>query len=127
MEGGVISDVFGERTSPITGKTELHNGIDIAVPTGTRVLAVSPGKITAAGNSPSYGLYIKETTEEGYTFLYAHLSEHRVTEGQTVERGETIALSGMTGWATGPHLHLTAEKNGEAFDPLTLYPEFEGK
>ncbi|MCD8158757.1 MAG: M23 family metallopeptidase [Clostridiales bacterium] len=84
-------------------------------------MAVSSGTITAAGNSSSYGLYIKETTDEGYTLLYAHLSEHIASEGQKVEKGDVIALSGMTGWATGPHLHFTAEKDGQAFDPLTLY------
>ncbi|MCC8097720.1 MAG: M23 family metallopeptidase [Eubacterium sp.] len=95
--------------------------MDIAVPTGTEVMAAASGTITAAGNSSSYGLYIKETTVKGYTLLYAHLSEHIASEGQRVEKGDTIALSGMTGWATGSHLHFTAEKDGQVFDPLTLY------
>lgn len=125
MEGGVISDVFGERTSPITGATELHNGIDIAVPVGTEVKAVASGSIIAAGVSESYGIYLKQQTDDGYTALYAHLSSQIAKEGDEVTKGDTIALSGMTGWATGPHLHLTAEKDGACFDPLTLYPEYE--
>ncbi|MCD7904641.1 MAG: M23 family metallopeptidase [Clostridiales bacterium] len=84
-------------------------------------MAAVSGEIISAGSSPSYGLYIKEQTDNGCTLLYAHLSEHKASEGERVEKGDVIALSGMTGWATGPHLHFTAEKDGEAFDPLTLY------
>ncbi|MCD8237934.1 MAG: M23 family metallopeptidase [Clostridiales bacterium] len=83
--------------------------------------AVAPGVITAAGESESFGIYLKQQTDDGYTALYAHLSEQTAKEGDRVSKGETIALSGMTGWATGPHLHLTAEKDGTAFDPMTLY------
>lgn len=99
----------------------MHNGLDIAVPQGTPVKAAQAGKITAAGTSDSYGNYIKLQTDVGTTVLYAHLSKHIAKEGDVVKQGDVVALSGMTGWATGPHLHFTTEKDGVAFDPLTLY------
>lgn len=123
VENGIITSGFGDRTSPISGSAEIHNGVDIAVPEGTEVRAVSDGIITSAGLSESYGLFIREQTDDGYTALYAHLSAHKISEGNRVERGSLIALSGHTGWTTGPHLHLTAEKNGHAFDPMTMYKE----
>ena len=123
VEGGVISSVFGERTSPIFGSEEVHNGVDIAVPEGTAVKAVADGKIVTAGISDSYGNYIVEEITPEYSALYAHLSKHEISEGAEVKKGDEIALSGHTGWATGPHLHLTVKKNGEDIDPMTMYPK----
>ncbi len=95
------------------------------MPEGTSVKAVANGTIASVGNSDSYGLYIIENISSGYSVLYAHLSKQNITEGASVGKGDEIALSGHTGWATGPHLHLTVKKDGETIDPLTVYTDIK--
>jgi murein DD-endopeptidase MepM/ murein hydrolase activator NlpD len=97
-----------------------HPGIDIAVPVDTYVRAAGSGVVAEVGEDPVYGFYVALEHGQGYSSLYAHASLTFVELGQTVRRGEVIALSGSTGRSTAPHLHFEIQRGGEAVDPLTL-------
>jgi murein DD-endopeptidase MepM/ murein hydrolase activator NlpD len=94
-------------------KSGTHNGVDFGIPTGTPIKAVLSGTIEATGNTDlqkgcySYGKWILVKHPNGLSSLYAHLSVISVSQGDTVDTGERIGYSGATGYATGPHLHLT--------------------
>ncbi|MGN1081190.1 MAG: M23 family metallopeptidase [Acutalibacteraceae bacterium] len=121
---GRISDYFGLRADPFTGKTSYHNGIDIAVPSGTSVRATLGGKVTISKYDATYGNYIVITHSDGIKSLYAHLGERRVSAGDTVSANDVIALSGNTGNSTGPHLHFEILMGGtNRIDPLSLLPD----
>lgn len=138
---GEVTSYFSERLNPITGKHELHNGLDIAVDSGTPAAAIAEGVVLEAGENSMNGKYVvyritggsaglggeggdsPEAVEpdSGYTALYAHLSEILVAEGETVSSGQTIAKTGSTGRSTGPHLHLTLRKDGQDVDPAAFF------
>lgn len=90
-----------------------HNGIDMGTPTGTKIMSAAAGKVVGTGNTDafpgcySYGKWVLVEHTNGLSTLYAHLSSIGVSAGQTVARGESLGLSGNTGYSTGPHLHLT--------------------
>ncbi len=106
---GTITSEFGSRT--LRGKPDNHTGIDIAVPMGTPVLACEDGVVLSSGwRNGGYGNCI--TISHGsITTLYAHNSVLQVSAGQTVKRGQQIALAGSTGNSTGPHIHLGVINN----------------
>lgn len=84
-----------------------HNGIDIAMPQGTPLLAVCNGVVLECRNdTKGYGQYIKIQSEDGQHFMYAHLAEWATEEGATIASGTVIGLSGTTGNSSGPHLHF---------------------
>ncbi len=126
-----VSSPFGQRVHPVTGKTSMHSGIDIACPQGTEVRAPCAGVIASVWQDEKSGggLSLTILGEEGaLRFGFAHLSEVRVAKGDQVERGQVVALSGGTpgtegaGRSTGPHLHVTvrAMKTGKLIDPEEL-------
>jgi len=111
----VITQLFGDTDFSKTGVYggRGHNGTDFGVPIGTKVMSVAPGKIIGLGNTDAFpgcvawGKWIVVEHTNGLTSLYAHLSSISVSVGQEVQTGQTIALSGNTGFSTGPHLHFT--------------------
>lgn len=109
---GRISSRFGERWG------RMHNGLDIAVPTGTPIRAAAAGTITYAGSMGTYGILVMIDHGHGVETRYAHLSRVAVRVGQRVARGDVVAYSGNTGNSTGPHLHFEIRRNGAALDPL---------
>lgn len=115
---GWVSSDFGWREHPIDGGEKFHNGVDLAVNTGTDVLAFADGTVDFIGEDNSYGLYLQIRHAGGLTTLYAHCSELLVQQGQTVNAGERVALSGATGNTTGPHLHFEIRLNGVLMNPL---------
>ena len=119
-DGTNISSEFGLRDSPTAGASSDHRGIDIGVPTGTNVYACEAGTVTTAGWSDSAGNWVVIDHGNGYVTKYMHNSEVLVSAGDTVEKGQTIAISGSTGISTGPHLHFQIEYNGTAVDPLSF-------
>ncbi|SIS83314.1 M23 family metallopeptidase [Paracoccus saliphilus] len=96
----------------------MHEGVDMAGPTGTPVYATGDGVISFAGRQSGYGNLIKVTHELGTETRYAHLSRIRVKQGQRVSQGELIGDMGNTGRSTGPHLHYEVHMNGRAVDPM---------
>ena len=114
---GKISSYYGYRTSPTSGEVEMHNGLDIAMPEGTQILAVQDGTVQAAAYSSSYGNYIILENNDGYKTLYAHCRSLQVSAGQEVKTGDVIATVGNTGNSTGPHLHIEFSYEGEMYNP----------
>lgn len=115
---GWLSSPFGWREHPVDGEEKFHNGVDLAVNTGTQVQAFADGTIDYIGDSPEYGLYLQISHANGVKSFYAHCSELLVHQGQEVQAGETVALSGNTGNSTGPHLHLELKINGVRINPI---------
>lgn len=116
----MITSYFGYRTNPVLNKEDFHNGVDIAADIGTKALAVEKGEVTVTGESQTYGKYLKYKTTDGYVIMYAHLSEIKVKQGEKIERGQLVALTGDTGLVTGPHLHYSIFLNENPIDPLKL-------
>jgi len=115
---GPISSPFGYRANPFTGLRTYHSAMDIVVSIGTRVKATSSGTVADTGYNSVFGNYIILKHASGYQSLYGHLSKIAVKEGTFVDQGTVIGYSGNTGQSTGPHLHFSIFKNGQAIDPL---------
>lgn len=115
---GVITSACGERENPILHKQENHNGLDIAVAEGTDVVAVRSGTVTEVRTSATYGKVLKYETNNGYTVMYAHLSEILVSKGEKIRQGQVVARSGSTGLSTGPHLHYSLWKGEKLLNPM---------
>ena len=115
---GTVTSKFGSRTAPIAGASTDHNGVDLAVPVGTKVRSPWAGKVTSIVTNNTGGKQMIVTHWNGYKTGYAHLSEWKAQKGDNVHAGQVIALSGNTGNTTGPHLHFTlAGKDGVKMDP----------
>ncbi len=114
---GWISSHFGYRTSPFTGRRELHKGLDIVNRRGTPVVVTADGEVVFAGYKSGYGkIVIVDHGLERVT-KYGHLAEILVQSGDMVTRGQELGKVGSTGRSTGPHLHYEVVVNGEAVDP----------
>lgn len=114
---GYESSGFGYRVHPIYGDVRFHYGADLAAYTGEEVLAFTAGTVTTATYSDSYGYYVVIDHGDGWETLYAHCWTLLVSRGDEVEAGETIALVGDTGLATGPHLHFELTHDGVYLNP----------
>jgi murein DD-endopeptidase MepM/ murein hydrolase activator NlpD len=114
---GPVNSEFGTRVSPWSGRPEFHGGIDIAAERGTPVKAPASGEVAFVGNQSEYGLTIVIDHGNDIKTLYGHLQKVLVTKGQKVERGQLIALTGMTGKTSGPHLHYEIALKGQPVNP----------
>ena len=117
VEGPIIAP-FGVRWQG-NGPT-IHRGVDIVVPTGTPVYAMSNGQVSFTGTMTDFGLVVWVDHRDEILTIYAHLSEILVTEGQAVTREEPLGLSGQSGNATGPHLHFEIRSRGRQVDPVAM-------
>ena len=115
---GPITSGFGMRNHPVFGRFIMHAGIDIAASQGTTVAAAASGRIILAQYAGNCGNMITIDHGGGMATNYCHLSQIFVGVGQDVERGQAIGAVGMTGDATGPHLHFEVRINGRPVDPL---------
>lgn len=112
-----ISDEYGNRIHPILGTQQFHNGLDMAAPSGTAILAAYDGDVVAAAYSGSMGNYIMIDHGSGLYTIYMHCSALYVSKGQSVSKGQNIAAVGSTGRSTGPHLHFSVRLNGNYVSP----------
>lgn len=117
VEHGLMSSKFGKRINPFTGKQERHKGIDIASKEGTSILAVADGVVTWSGERTGYGNLVEINHGNGYVTRYGHNKQQLVKAGDTVRKGETIALMGSTGRSTGPHVHIEVMRDGIQVNP----------
>ncbi|OQX30012.1 MAG: hypothetical protein B0D92_00705 [Spirochaeta sp. LUC14_002_19_P3] len=120
LHGGTLTSGFGYRPNPFTGKISYHAGVDLMADVGTPVYSVRDGKVLETGTLEIYGIYVIIYHDDLYQTMYAHLQEVLVEEGQQVQTGEIIALSGNSGISTGPHLHFEVRRNGRAIDPMRI-------
>lgn len=115
---GPISSLYGGRVHPIYGVPRFHDGIDIAVYTGTPVKAAADGLVTWSGDRDGYGLTVIIDHGYGTETLYAHNSRLAVRQGNEVKKGQVISYSGSTGVSSGPHLHYEVRVAGKSVDPM---------
>lgn len=118
----ISSGFSNSRYHPVLNKWRSHKGADFAAPTGTMVKATADGVITLVGRQDSYGNVITINHQGRYTTVYGHLSRFAkgLRQGQRVAQGEVIGYVGMTGLATGPHLHYEFRVNGQPMNPMRV-------
>lgn len=115
---GWLSSKFGWRADPITGRKNFHEGIDFAGRKNSKIVAVAAGVVRWTGRRSGYGKVVELSHGNGFVTRYAHNSKNLVKVGTKVAKGETIALMGATGYATGVHVHFEVLKNGKPVNPL---------
>jgi murein DD-endopeptidase MepM/ murein hydrolase activator NlpD len=116
--GGWISSHFGHRSDPFTGRGAFHSGVDFAAPPGSRVISTGPGVVSYSGYKDGYGYVVEISHPTGYVTRYGHNSRNLVREGQTVQKGDAIAVIGSTGRSTGTHVHFEVERDGNRLNPM---------
>lgn len=122
VEFSRITSRVGSRRHPILNTIRNHNGVDFAAPTGTPVYATADGTVTFRGVSGGYGNMVEIRHANGFTSRYAHLNSFAsgVTVGSRVRQEQVIGTVGMTGLATGPHVHYELRRSGQVLDPLSI-------
>jgi murein DD-endopeptidase MepM/ murein hydrolase activator NlpD len=101
-------------------RPDIHTGVDLAVPTGTEVTAMTSGSVEFAGAMRGYGMVVILRHASNTRTTYAHLSKISVSEGEHVNGRQVLGLSGQSGNATGAHLHFEIERWGRPEDPVSL-------
>ena len=123
VEKGKVSSYYGWRSSK-----KFHDGIDISAPSGTKIFAVKNGKIVYSGNKISgYGNMVVVKHDTKLYTVYAHCKTTKVSKGDSVSKGQTIAEVGNTGHSHGPHLHFEVRKGKYSVDPMTYFTYLEDK
>jgi murein DD-endopeptidase MepM/ murein hydrolase activator NlpD len=117
---GPITSPFGMRMHPVYGRPILHAGIDIAAAQGTTIAAAADGRVIVAGYEGDCGNMVALDHHGGLSTIYCHMSQIFVGVGQDVQRGQAIGAVGMTGDATGPHVHFQVMENGHPVDPMSF-------
>ena len=117
---GYISSYFGGRPDPFDGHESIHKGVDFAGTAGEQVLAVAAGVVTRAEPASGYGNLVEINHGNGYVTRYGHNQSLLVAVGDTVVRGQPVALMGSTGRSTGPHVHFEVLRNGSHINPLSF-------
>ena len=115
--GRPYNDVYGYRKNPISGKSELHSGLDLKATYGTDIVSAESGTVIYAGTRGGYGKTVIIDHGNGLSTLYAHNSKLVVSKGQQVKRGQVVAKAGSTGYSTGVHAHFEVRINGKDTDP----------
>jgi len=123
---GRLTAGYGYRKSPFTSQRELHEGLDIAAPYGSPIVATADGIVTFAGPLANYGNVVFLDHGHGFSTFYGHCSSYRVREAQRVRRGEVIAYVGTTGRTTGPHVHYEVHVSGVITNPMKFAVERSG-
>ena len=120
VKSGWMSSYFGRRTDPFTGKPANHRGVDFAGKSGAEVIAVADGLVTWSSPRYGFGKLVEINHGNGYATRYAHNSANLVSVGEEVRKGQTVALMGDTGRATGPNLLFEVLRNGKRVNPVTF-------
>jgi murein DD-endopeptidase MepM/ murein hydrolase activator NlpD len=118
FEPRITSSFSTSRKHPILGYSRAHNGVDYHAPSGAPVASVAPGVVTMAGWSNGGGRTVKVRHPNGYETEYLHLSAIATHAGARIGQGELVGRVGMTGLATGPHLHYGLKKGGRYVNPV---------
>ena len=113
-----ISSQFGQRVHPRTHRMQMHKGVDLAAPKGTKVESPLPGTILSAGYEKGYGNTILIQHTDGLQTRYGHLDSINVKAGENISMQQVLGTVGETGLCTGPHLHFEVIRMGKPVDPL---------
>lgn len=126
VDGARLSSGFGMRRHPVLGYSRMHKGTDFAAPMGTPIYAAGDGVVEFAGRKSGYGNFVKIRHNGTYATGYGHMRRFApaLKAGRKVKQGEVIGYVGMTGLATGPHLHYEIFQNGTQVNPLTVKQAF---
>ena len=111
------SSGFGYRVHPLENLTKFHYGTDLAAISGDDIVSFADGTVTEVGQDDTLGHFLRIEHEDGYESLYAHCGTIFARQGQRVSAGEKIALVGISGRVTGPHLHFELTKDGVHMNP----------
>lgn len=117
VKDGWVSSLFGFRTDPITGRKEMHEGMDFAGRHGTEIMSVGAGIVTWSGRRSGYGFMVEIDHGNGYMTRYSHNKKNLVSVGEKVQKGTVIATMGSTGRSTGTHVHFEVLKDGKYVNP----------
>jgi len=120
LEFSRVTSGFAMRMHPILNSWKQHKGVDYGAPTGTAIRAVGDGTVEFAGWQNGYGNVVEVRHSAQRSTVYAHMSRINVKRGAHIEQGQNIGAVGMTGWATGPHLHFEVKVNGVQEDPMIM-------
>ncbi|ECF6049712.1 M23 family metallopeptidase [Salmonella enterica subsp. salamae] len=115
-----VTSPFGLRYHPILHSFIRHEGTDFRAPNNSEVMAIADGEVTETGYGPVTGFYVTLRHADGWSSRYLHLNQIGVSKNQYVYKGNVIGLSGDTGRANGPHLHLEVSHNNQMMDPMKL-------
>jgi murein DD-endopeptidase MepM/ murein hydrolase activator NlpD len=117
-----ITSGFGMRIHPLLGYSKMHKGVDFGAPTGTPIFAAGSGVIDEVGFKGGYGRYIRIRHNGSMATAYAHMSRFatHMFRGARINQGEVIGYVGMSGRATGPHLHFEVQKGGQQVNPMSV-------
>ena len=118
----MLTSPFGEREAPTAGASTYHQGVDLAGPEGTPIVAARSGTVTIARYSNSAGYYVTINHGDGYSSVYMHMTTYTVGVGQQVSQGQLIGYMGSTGISTGSHLHFGIMYNGGYVNPAYYVP-----
>lgn len=120
----LISSNYGERIHPITKVRTFHKGVDIAVPTGTKLYSAVKGVVVTSRYSDSAGHMVTIQTDSGWKVTFMHMDSRAVSAGDIIEQGDFVGFSGNSGNSTGPHLHLQVEnEEGNTVNPIFIIPQ----
>jgi len=115
---GLMTDGYGRRLDPFTGRRAFHKGLDISARRGTPVQSPADGVVVFTGRNGGLGKTVRIAHGFGFTTVYGHLDTIAVQPGDTIRRGEELGALGNSGRSTGPHLHYEVHVDGEAVNPL---------
>lgn len=119
---GTLTSGYGYRENPTDAGEGFHKGVDIAAPVGTPLAAMFYGRVSAVGESDTWGRYVRLEHGDGVEVLYAHCSQVLAPQGSVIRAGETVALVGDTGDVTGSHVHLQISCDGQIYNPAGIVP-----
>ena len=114
---GMVTSPYGTRVNPISGRVELHRGMDLSVPAGTPILATADGIVSFSGWNGGGGNVVVVEHGYGYSTYYAHNQKNAVPVGHRVKRGDVVGYAGATGHATGNHVHYEIWQSGRVLNP----------
>ena len=115
---GLITDGFGRRKDPFTGRLAFHRGLDVSARRGTAIKAPADGIVVFAGRNGGLGKTVRLSHDFGFTTVYGHLDKINVEPGDVVQRGQEIGMLGNSRRSTCPHLHYEVHEDGVAKNPL---------
>lgn len=113
-----VTSAYGPRIHPVNGNQSFHYGVDFAAGMNTQIYATKSGTVSSATYGTANGYYVVISHGDGYSSLYAHMTNYVVSPGDKVKQGQLIGYVGTTGWSTGPHLHFEILYNGSNVNPM---------